>query len=50
AQKRRRRTQACEYCHTKKVKCEGEGLRCINCIKNDVQCVWGQKRKRGPKP
>ncbi|KAJ2616327.1 hypothetical protein H4S08_000821 [Coemansia sp. RSA 1365] len=49
-QKRRRRTQACEYCHTKKVKCEGEGVRCINCIKNDVQCVWGQKRKRGPKP
>ncbi|KAJ1854927.1 hypothetical protein LPJ76_003673 [Coemansia sp. RSA 638] len=48
--KRRRRTQACEYCHLKKVKCEGDGERCINCIKNDVQCVWGQKRKRGPKP
>ncbi|KAJ2805725.1 hypothetical protein H4R20_001976, partial [Coemansia guatemalensis] len=50
AQKRRRRTQACEYCHTKKVKCEGDGVRCINCMKNDVECVWGQKRKRGPKP
>ncbi|KAJ2452784.1 hypothetical protein EV183_002682 [Coemansia sp. RSA 2336] len=48
--KRRRRTQACEYCHLKKVKCEGDGARCINCIKNDVQCIWGQKRKRGPKP
>ncbi|KAJ2347126.1 hypothetical protein GGF43_004828, partial [Coemansia sp. RSA 2618] len=48
--KRRRRTQACEYCHLKKVKCEGDGVRCINCVKNDVQCVWGQKRKRGPKP
>ncbi|KAJ2705529.1 hypothetical protein H4R19_005112, partial [Coemansia spiralis] len=50
AEKRRRRTQACEYCHMKKVKCEGDGARCQSCIKNDVQCVWGQKRKRGPKP
>ncbi|KAJ1943672.1 hypothetical protein EC988_006177, partial [Linderina pennispora] len=49
-QRRRRRTQACEYCHQKKIKCEGEGTRCINCIKNDIQCIWGQKRKRGPKP
>ncbi|KAJ2783118.1 hypothetical protein H4R18_001866 [Coemansia javaensis] len=50
AQKRRRRTQACEYCHMKKIKCEGDGAHCQNCIKNDVRCVWGQKRKRGPKP
>ncbi|KAJ2672056.1 hypothetical protein GGI25_005250 [Coemansia spiralis] len=50
AQRRRRRTQACEYCHLKKIKCVGDGVRCINCIKNDVQCTWGQKRKRGPKP
>ncbi|KAJ1826122.1 hypothetical protein LPJ56_002342, partial [Coemansia sp. RSA 2599] len=49
-QRRRRRTQACEYCHLKKIKCEGDGARCINCIKNDVQCTWGLKRKRGPKP
>ncbi|KAI8323754.1 hypothetical protein GQ54DRAFT_296581 [Martensiomyces pterosporus] len=49
-QRRRRRTQACEYCHLKKIKCEGDGARCINCIKNDIQCQWGQKRKRGPKP
>ncbi|KAJ2723679.1 hypothetical protein GGI07_002474 [Coemansia sp. Benny D115] len=49
-QRRRRRTQACEYCHLKKVKCEGDGTRCNNCVKNDVQCTWGQKRKRGPKP
>ncbi|KAJ2466958.1 hypothetical protein GGI02_004198 [Coemansia sp. RSA 2322] len=48
--RRRRRTQACEYCHLKKIKCEGDGQRCINCIKNDVQCMWGLKRKRGPKP
>ncbi|KAJ2864236.1 hypothetical protein GGH94_003062 [Coemansia aciculifera] len=50
AQRRKRRTQACEYCHLKKIKCEGDGVRCNNCIKNDVQCTWGQKRKRGPKP
>ncbi|KAJ2635963.1 hypothetical protein GGF40_003291 [Coemansia sp. RSA 1286] len=49
-QRRRRRTQACEYCHLKKIKCEGDGVRCINCVKNDVQCTWGLKRKRGPKP
>ncbi|KAJ1845010.1 hypothetical protein LPJ73_004990, partial [Coemansia sp. RSA 2703] len=48
--RRRRRTQACEYCHLKKIKCEGDGVRCINCIKNDVECMWGLKRKRGPKP
>ncbi|KAJ2579507.1 hypothetical protein GGH95_003067, partial [Coemansia sp. RSA 1836] len=50
AMRRKRRTQACEYCHLKKIKCEGDGIRCINCVKNDVQCQWGQKRKRGPKP
>ncbi|KAJ2694442.1 hypothetical protein H4218_005611 [Coemansia sp. IMI 209128] len=50
AMRRKRRTQACEYCHLKKIKCEGDGVRCNNCIKNDVQCTWGQKRKRGPKP
>ncbi|KAJ2741705.1 hypothetical protein GGI20_005000 [Coemansia sp. BCRC 34301] len=50
AMRRKRRTQACEYCHLKKIKCEGDGERCINCVKNDVQCQWGQKRKRGPKP
>ncbi|KAJ2830388.1 hypothetical protein GGI24_001921, partial [Coemansia furcata] len=48
--RRKRRTQACEYCHLKKIKCEGDGERCTNCVKNDVQCAWGQKRKRGPKP
>ncbi|KAJ1940526.1 hypothetical protein GGF37_003938, partial [Kickxella alabastrina] len=50
AMRRRRRTQACQYCHLKKIKCEGDGVRCINCVKNDVQCMWGMKRKRGPKP
>ncbi|KAJ2893594.1 hypothetical protein GGI21_005404, partial [Coemansia aciculifera] len=38
--RRKRRTQACEYCHLKKIKCEGDGMRCINCVKNDVQCQW----------
>ncbi|KAJ2748218.1 hypothetical protein GGI19_006206, partial [Coemansia pectinata] len=27
AQRRKRRTQACEYCHLKKIKCEGDGVR-----------------------
>ncbi|KAJ1734827.1 hypothetical protein LPJ72_002169 [Coemansia sp. Benny D160-2] len=48
--RRRRRTQACQYCHAKKIKCEGDGERCNSCIKNDIKCKWGMKRKRGPKP
>ncbi|KAJ2854195.1 hypothetical protein GGI22_004579, partial [Coemansia erecta] len=49
-QRRRRRTQACQYCHAKKIKCEGSGERCNSCIKNDIKCRWGAKQKRGPKP
>ncbi|KAJ2559108.1 hypothetical protein EV175_000493 [Coemansia sp. RSA 1933] len=49
-QRRRRRTQACQYCHAKKIKCEGDGERCNSCIKNDIKCKWGEKQKRGPKP
>ncbi|KAI8323755.1 hypothetical protein GQ54DRAFT_309854 [Martensiomyces pterosporus] len=54
--RRQRLTQACDYCHKKKVKCDGDKLRsggnarCSMCIKNDIKCVWRERKKRGPKP
>ncbi|KAJ1942313.1 hypothetical protein EC988_006527, partial [Linderina pennispora] len=47
--RKQRRKQACDYCHTRRIKCEG-GDPCDNCIKQDVRCQWRTKKKRGPKP
>ncbi|KAJ2852227.1 hypothetical protein IWW36_000368 [Coemansia brasiliensis] len=47
---RQRRTRACQNCHVKKVKCEGNGGRCFNCIRANIECKWIPMKKRGPKP
>ncbi|KAJ2455233.1 hypothetical protein EV183_000968 [Coemansia sp. RSA 2336] len=47
---RQRRTRACQNCHVKKVKCEGNGGRCFNCIRANIECRWIPMKKRGPKP
>ncbi|KAJ2345147.1 hypothetical protein GGF43_005291, partial [Coemansia sp. RSA 2618] len=47
---RQRRTRACQNCHVKKVKCEGDGVRCINCMRANIDCKWIPMKKRGPKP
>ncbi|KAJ2857301.1 hypothetical protein J3B02_001088 [Coemansia erecta] len=47
---RQRRTRACQNCHAKKVKCEGNSSRCFNCVRTNSECKWVPMKKRGPKP
>ncbi|KAJ2604539.1 hypothetical protein H4R99_001746 [Coemansia sp. RSA 1722] len=47
---RQRRTRACQNCHAKKIKCEGTGSKCFNCIRANSECKWVPMKKRGPKP
>ncbi|KAJ1940766.1 hypothetical protein EC988_006941, partial [Linderina pennispora] len=48
--RRQRRSKACLHCHMKKIKCEGDGPACMNCLRNGIDCQWVQTKKRGPKP
>ncbi|KAJ2781184.1 hypothetical protein GGI15_003284, partial [Coemansia interrupta] len=48
--KRQRRSRACQNCHAKKVKCEGNGAKCFNCTRTNADCKWIPMKKRGPKP
>ncbi|KAJ1903653.1 hypothetical protein LPJ71_005103, partial [Coemansia sp. S17] len=47
---RHRRSRACESCHYRKTKCEGDGAKCNNCARFNYECTWTPRRKRGPKP
>ncbi|KAJ2460433.1 hypothetical protein GGF42_000837, partial [Coemansia sp. RSA 2424] len=49
---RHRRSRACESCHYRKIKCEGEGegTRCDGCARFNYECTWVPMKKRGPKP
>ncbi|KAJ2848681.1 hypothetical protein GGI22_005685, partial [Coemansia erecta] len=48
--RRERRSKACLRCHTKKIKCEGEGSVCDGCKQAGSECKWVEMKKRGPKP
>ncbi|KAJ1841754.1 hypothetical protein LPJ73_006013, partial [Coemansia sp. RSA 2703] len=48
--RRERRSKACFRCHTKKIKCEGEGPVCDGCRQAGCECKWVEMKKRGPKP
>ncbi|KAJ2897311.1 hypothetical protein GGI21_004954, partial [Coemansia aciculifera] len=48
--RRERRSKACQRCHTKKIKCEGEGPVCDGCRQAGCECRWVEMKKRGPKP
>ncbi|KAJ2769591.1 hypothetical protein IWQ56_002490, partial [Coemansia nantahalensis] len=48
--RRERRSKACLRCHTKKIKCEGEGPTCEGCKLTGSECQWVEMKKRGPKP
>ncbi|KAJ1733781.1 hypothetical protein LPJ61_001398 [Coemansia biformis] len=48
--RRERRSKACLRCHTKKIKCEGEGPTCDGCKLAGCECRWVEMKKRGPKP
>ncbi|KAJ2735973.1 hypothetical protein IW152_001096, partial [Coemansia sp. BCRC 34962] len=47
---RHRRSRACESCHYRKIKCEGSGTKCNNCVRFNYECTWAPMKKRGPKP
>ncbi|KAJ2751607.1 hypothetical protein GGI19_004377, partial [Coemansia pectinata] len=47
---RHRRSRACESCHYRKTKCEGDGAKCNSCARFNYECTWAPMRKRGPKP
>ncbi|KAI5965312.1 uncharacterized protein KGF55_001533 [Candida pseudojiufengensis] len=44
--KRRRIKQACEYCRSKKAKCDGLTPTCSSCLTNNEKCVYTQSSKR----
>ncbi|RCK55288.1 Quinic acid utilization activator [Candida viswanathii] len=44
--KRRRIKQACDYCRSKKAKCDGKAPSCTNCIASNEECIYSQPSKR----
>ncbi|KXS20701.1 hypothetical protein M427DRAFT_87225, partial [Gonapodya prolifera JEL478] len=47
--KRKRSTKACDTCHRKKIRCNGE-LPCSNCSHSKHQCAYTPSaKKRGPR-
>ncbi|KAH7393850.1 putative C6 transcription factor [Phaeosphaeria sp. MPI-PUGE-AT-0046c] len=43
-----RASHACEWCRTKKVRCDQQ-QPCSNCIKHSIQCEYGTQRRSGRK-
>lgn len=41
--------QACKFCKRRHIKCDGS-YPCSQCVKRGVECTFGAKAKRGPKP
>ncbi|KAI9595296.1 fungal-specific transcription factor domain-containing protein [Syncephalis fuscata] len=49
--KRFRRTQACDDCRRRKVRCDGNRPSCTSCLRHGVACHYQETlKKRGPKP
>jgi len=47
--KRKRSSKACDVCHKKKIKCDGNNP-CSNCIDSKIPCVYSPRtKKRGPR-
>ncbi|KAK6454407.1 fungal-specific transcription factor domain-containing protein [Scheffersomyces xylosifermentans] len=46
ATKKRRVKQACDYCRSKKAKCDGKAPTCSTCIVNSETCTYTQSSKR----
>ncbi|KAI5960902.1 hypothetical protein KGF57_001834 [Candida theae] len=44
--KKRRIKQACDYCRTKKAKCDGLSPSCTNCTINNEKCTYTYSSKR----
>ncbi|CAI5758116.1 unnamed protein product [Candida verbasci] len=46
ALKRKRVRQACDFCRSKKAKCDGISPTCSNCLNNNEKCIYTQPIKR----
>jgi len=47
--KRKKVSQACEYCRKKRRKCSGERPKCLTCQQNNYICYYNPcPKKRGP--
>eukprot|EP00611_Tribonema_gayanum_P017290 TRINITY_DN2989_c0_g1_i2.p1 TRINITY_DN2989_c0_g1~~TRINITY_DN2989_c0_g1_i2.p1 ORF type:complete len:988 (-),score=268.86 TRINITY_DN2989_c0_g1_i2:499-3462(-) len=42
--------RSCNMCTKRKRRCSGMPAPCQLCLKNNLQCVFSQPRRRGPKP
>jgi hypothetical protein len=40
---------ACDFCHSRKIRCDKRKPQCNECIKHKVSCNYGVRLKRGPK-
>ncbi|KAI8716178.1 Fungal-trans domain-containing protein [Fusarium sp. LHS14.1] len=43
-----RTSRACNECHRRKKRCDGERPSCCNCTRWDVSCHYTERRPRGP--
>ncbi|ABN67966.2 fungal specific zinc-finger transcription factor, partial [Scheffersomyces stipitis CBS 6054] len=46
SQKKRRVRQACDYCRSKKARCDGKSPKCSTCMSMDMTCTYTQSAKR----
>lgn len=46
SRKKRRVKQACDYCRSKKAKCDGKSPVCSTCAVNSESCTYTQSSKR----
>ena len=44
--KRKRIRRACDFCRSKKAKCDGKSPVCSNCFANKEECIYSQPVKR----
>lgn len=40
---------ACDACHKRKMRCDKQKPQCLECIKRNVPCNYGERLRRGPK-
>lgn len=48
-EKKLKQQSACNYCHERKIRCDKQKPQCSKCLDKNVQCVYGERLKRGPK-
>jgi hypothetical protein len=44
-----RKNDACDFCHSRKIRCDKRKPQCYECINRKEPCNYGKRLKRGPK-